>query len=325
MLKGPAQYCARHQSTGTSPAPAQPAPATVPAPALAAVPVSVSTPAPAPVTVYSIPTPIPIAHETGRTLANVFSMAPLRDVRPSQPNQVKIRDMTIKLDKADFITAYIPSLEDINQETGLENKLGGHMPFFRQGDSWPVNPAGRPLAFVMQFVDPRPNKNELVQLFFDDIHGDDVTGNTAHIRRLDLTQPLTQVHIPEPADVPKNDNPATRVGIYSQAKKIVGWLVRDEPPTEEFLELFITPICWPDGRITDSAEYDRIYDQLYREIVAEPETMPGSYRQVKIGGYGDSAQGVNYTEFIHNLYNGLYGDSGVLHVNENGIVTGDNA
>jgi len=204
--------------------------------------------------------------------------------------------------------------------------VGGHVPFFKEGDSWPTNKDGRPLAFIMQFVDPRPGKNELVQLFMDDIYDDSGNLPCVYFRRLNLTQPLTHVRIPEPENIVKNEDKNTGEPIYGKAQRITGWLVRDEPPSSEFIYSLIKPVYWPNIQgIGDYAEYDRIFDQVYRQIVADPENMEKTYKMLKIDGYGDSVQGIEYTEFIHNLFNGHYGDSGVLHISEDGIVNGDMA
>ena len=55
-------------------------------------------------------------------------------------------------------------------ETGLEEKLGGHVPFFTtyEGipDTWPCNDDDIPLTFFGQFKDPY-NKSTLLQIFVD--------------------------------------------------------------------------------------------------------------------------------------------------------------
>lgn len=69
------------------------------------------------------------------------------------------------LDRDKFKLAYVP---DQGIETGLEQKIGRHVPFFQEGDHWPVTgdiydthnycTDDIPLSFVMQFIDPRPGK-----------------------------------------------------------------------------------------------------------------------------------------------------------------------
>ena len=254
-----------------------------------------------------------------KLLETVFEMTKLKDIRATQPRTVTYEDQTVNLDRKDFKTAYIPVLKSIQAETGLENKIGGHVPFFQNGDTWPVNQKGIPLAFIMQFRDPRADKHQLVQLFFDDIEDEnlDITEEKAHLRFVDLKTPLNQIQIPEPDNVIKNR------GIYADPQQIIEWIVRDEPPTETYIENTLNQIFTARNEPIENHDYGTLYKNIYNQIVVrEKEDIP-EVEPVKIGGYGDTAQGVNYTEFIHNLYNAEWADSGVLHVKEDGTITGD--
>lgn len=69
-----------------------------------------------------------------------------------------------------YSNAYCPNFEkcedetDETDETGLENKFGGTIPFFIKGEKWPTF-KDIPMVFAGQFIDPRYNNNELYRIF----------------------------------------------------------------------------------------------------------------------------------------------------------------
>lgn len=66
-----------------------------------------------------------------------------------------------------FINSYIPnvSVDEIINETGLEEKFGGAKPFFIEGESWPLINNKQPMKLIAQFKDPRKKDNILYRIF----------------------------------------------------------------------------------------------------------------------------------------------------------------
>ena len=133
---------------------------------------------------------------------------------------------SINLSDKNFRLVHIPKLQnlDLNKETGLEQKIGGNIPFFSEGDNWPMK-SGKPYAFVAQFADPRDDKkyqNKLLQVFMPDLDEieEGVGEKVAYVKVVDLLKPLKQIIIPQPKNVP-NQN-------LLKPLKIVGWIRRYE-------------------------------------------------------------------------------------------------
>ena len=61
--------------------------------------------------------------------------------------------------------AYLPIVKKITEESGLENKFGGNIPFFIEGETWPLDDDGISMTFCCQFRDPRKNNNKLYRVF----------------------------------------------------------------------------------------------------------------------------------------------------------------
>lgn len=63
-----------------------------------------------------------------------------------------------------FVTAYKPVTKEIENETGLEEKFGGEIPFFVKGEVWPSKDEYH-MTFFCQLKDPRKNDNMLYRVF----------------------------------------------------------------------------------------------------------------------------------------------------------------
>lgn len=60
---------------------------------------------------------------------------------------------------------YYPEFSQENiEETGLESKIGGNIPFFIFGESWPTDDED-PLTFIGQFIDPSSDNNIMYRFF----------------------------------------------------------------------------------------------------------------------------------------------------------------
>jgi hypothetical protein len=86
-----------------------------------------------------------------------------------------------------YIDVYFPeSIKiELEDETGLENKLGGTRPFFIKGEKWPLH-HGVPMVFFGQFIDPRESNNTLMRIFFPIHNSDDICKYEINI--IELTQ-----------------------------------------------------------------------------------------------------------------------------------------
>ena len=61
--------------------------------------------------------------------------------------------------------ALLPIVKKSLVESGLENKFGGDVPFFIEGETWPLDCDGVPMTFCCQFRDPQKNNNKLYRIF----------------------------------------------------------------------------------------------------------------------------------------------------------------
>ena len=68
-----------------------------------------------------------------------------------------------------YTTAFIPGVDEdeIEVETGLEDKFGGNKPFFIEGETWPLSKdeSKKPMKLICQFKDPRKKDNILRRVF----------------------------------------------------------------------------------------------------------------------------------------------------------------
>jgi hypothetical protein len=195
-------------------------------------------------------------------------------------------------------TAYQPKLIPLTgTETGREQKIGGHVPFFMEGETWPTDD-GKPMAFYAQFVDPRPSRQKnLVRIFVSDIAEN--SDPTAKVLVTKLNELKPQIVIPEPANVPN-------VGLV-EPKIITGWHVVNE----------ISPKIWE-----EAAEHNKI---SYEDLMTNVEKAGFDSSEFKVGGYGNSQQGLEYTDAFQNVYAGKWGDAGSLHIENDGTIHGDMA
>lgn len=236
-----------------------------------------------------------------------FSKLQLEDHQDVLPESIQVGEKQYPVSPEDTRLAYIPRLKSLATETGLEQKIGGHVPIFFEGESWPTGPSGQPMEFIMQFVDPRPNKNDLVRVFIIDEDGD-------IFAKLLLTSLNTPVTVIPAASVAEPANVKHISQTYNVPKQIVGWDVYNEVSGQ-----FIVNIL-EDFGITGGEEYNTVFDNIL-ELVSPRENRG----VIKIGGFGESAQSLTYEDFIHNIYDTEWGDSGTIHITEDGKAEGDMA
>ena len=89
------------------------------------------------------------------------------DITPNSKKWVKLNINIDNLPYDCYHEAKIPNTTKItaDEETGLEEKIGGHKPFFLEGDEWP-SIDGKALTFFGQFKNSS-NENILTQVFIN--------------------------------------------------------------------------------------------------------------------------------------------------------------
>ena len=208
--------------------------------------------------------------------------------------------------------SFIPTLTILENESGLENKYGGRIPYFQQGDKWPTEcmlniknkiqkQKQKPLAFVCQFIDPFDAEN-FIQVFALDFLDDELNYNTsstkksAYIKKRKLYDMRDQIFIDPPNELMSKNG----ITSHDTPMLINNWTLKYEL---DFLCLCID---------------ENYYDENISEYIPSNE--------FKLFGLGNSCQNVNlYRHYIQNIANGKYGDCGTLHLNKKGYMFGDMA
>lgn len=230
---------------------------------------------------------------------------------------VKLQDM-----KPAFVPIYADEdLEDPDEDFNLENLLGE--PVFFEGDAWPRDASGRSFSFYAQFWDPDRFYGEFIQIFIADIEtGGDVPD--VHIRHLTQTDFDTKraMRIPTPADVPNGYIRERFLASRGEGPmQIIGWEIRDtfySVPVRDLMEGLGFRFALP-------TKQRRVGNRMIAE--REPISTEGeSEIMFQLGGVPASTQGNDFSQdnvYFNNIYNGQWGDGGVLHYTADGQGTGD--
>lgn len=283
----------------------------------------------APVAPLRLPTTIPPRSVSRNTLVarqnnSFFPKLPLEVVNGPNYGRLTYDDVSVPVPLGEYVTAWIPVYAQENHpETGREQKYGGLVPFFSEGDVWPTEAfigldSDRPLVFVAQFVDPRENNRILTQIFMQGlIDEDDPTGTHAYIRKIPLDYPLQQIVIETPPYGPDV------IPISNVPSIIVGWQrveeLRPSVLVDKGQELSNLVLAQEALKGVNAADINP--DALLDDIVDSYRR----YLRFKIGGFGNTQQSNDFEDEYNNIYNGMYGDSGSLHISYDGIVEGDSA
>ena len=193
--------------------------------------------------------------------------------------------------------AYIPVMKKIKEETGHEEKYGGSVPFFKEGEKWPVCArTGKHMFFVAQFFDPRrlPNANTMLdRVFINDPYEKSFYGQGINYAIVDyISTDEKQIIIPMPDDVKP----------LCPAQKIMSWFQQLDYDLDE---------------IND--EINNSYD--FNDYLSYESSM--CYPGFKVEGFGNTCQSVVYKHYIQNVLSEKWGDCGSLHISETGEVYGD--
>ena len=185
----------------------------------------------------------------------------------------------------DWVRVYIPVNEKIYFETPMQQKIGGVVPLFFQGESWPEHD-GYPLEFICQFLDPRPDhKDQFVRLFTKNVEDfDDSNKDHVYLSKICLKDKQI-IQLPIPNNL-----------YFTKPYLITSWI----------------------------HDYDLSIENIPEEF---EDTISNFFVQncqgIKIQGIGNSTQGVEYDYFIQNVFAYYFGDSGSIHIHEDGSAIGD--
>jgi uncharacterized protein YwqG len=193
-----------------------------------------------------------------------------------------------------------PNIKKIEQESGLEEKFGGTVPFFIKGETWPVDENNLPMVFFCQFKDPRKNNNILYRVFFpidDDLEYEFENKNWINTIELNDKNLKNKVII----EKPKGDNLTT-----FDPWEIINWT-----QCKEFKSLYkIKEIL----KIPN--EVDLIDKYYYHEYTPDSS--------IKVGGtpvstqYEDSVESYDLIQLTHTTFLPyMWGDAGIAHINDN--------
>lgn len=204
-----------------------------------------------------------------------------------------------------YVSAFTPKTTkiDIGKETGLEEKFGGKVPFFIEGEEWPLSPNGSKMTFFCQLMDLRKKNIILYRVFIDiseysdycDFFISKIELNKENLKkqiRLELLDSTTESF---------------------DAHKITGWNHHYELRSQEFImkELDINIDYY-------HKNYKIMHDSYY-----DNEFAPHS--GIKVGGTPCFTQ--SFDEKMVNTYSFLqltdqsilphsWGDSGIGHISE---------
>ena len=250
-------------------------------------------------------------------------MIDLKNVFPESKKLKKSKNSKVQIDPTFLREVYIPIYEQypkefdakqkalLNRKENItDQKIDGEIPFFMEGEQWPIRDDGQYLSFYAQFVDPREgHQHELVRVFLnelDDIH----SGDPQKLDRFNINDPLYPIEIEPDYDKLVNRDYA------SSSQYIVGWILTYEYPL---------------------AELDRLYTEITNQNFNDLHTRNTlnfirplfPYDYFKIGGYGNTSYPDSYPTdipftFISNIYPGDWTtEFETLHLDENGVAIGD--
>lgn len=200
-----------------------------------------------------------------------------------------------------FKDAFLPNISqtNIDNETGLEEKFGGNMPFFVKDEKWPIDPNGNAMHFICQFIDPSKNDNILIRLFIS-LEEDDII-QYHHISSIELSDE----NISKQKIIKSNS--------MFNAYKIMSWITKKELMSFEYISTKLG--------LNDYTEdiYNKLYDDYYKSNMLPSSSIKlygtPSYCQMPDNEKTD----VNFIQLSQErFFNYGWGDSGIAHIYPNG-------
>lgn len=195
---------------------------------------------------------------------------------------------------------YHPVTEKIIVETGHENKFGGNIPFFIEGESWPMYEE-IPMAFFCQLQDPRYSDNILYRVFI--AVDNDYECENYYISKIELNKE----NLKKQTIIHKIENNSNQKITKFSPYEIIDWNTSNE--LKDYESLYEILKIDPDNKI----DRNKLCDKFYNE---------NTYG-IKVGGTPAFTQYAD--KKMYEKYNFLqltgtkilsydWGDSGIAHI-----------
>jgi len=217
---------------------------------------------------------------------------------------------------------YYPDTQSItfNQETGTENKFGGHIPFFINDEEWPLDNDDEPMVFLCQFIDPRKNDNILHRVFnslnLEDYHVNQIELNEENLKnQIIIKNPLYDKFINQQNK--QEDNEEDNKLEYNIKKYILEpFIITKWDKSKELIN--IRKINLKFNLPEEHNSYLDIYDNhMYAPIACIKICGTSNYCQYQDDIDDDENIIIQLTE--QNILNFTWGDCGIAHVYNNYI------
>jgi len=203
-----------------------------------------------------------------------------------------------------YVDVFYPETTPIpeSDETGTEEKFGGQKPFFIAGESWPIGKYdNQPMQFIGQVIDPRDDSKELLRIFIP--QDDDL--NLALVMKiiLDETNLSQQQIILPPCD-----------DITYEGFKVTEWIKDRELKSYNYIK----------DNLNITLDFYQLYDKNESSPSFETK-IGGTHQFTQLSDYGDE----DYANFFIlqittcSFVKYRYGDSGIIHILNDGEIIGD--
>lgn len=228
-----------------------------------------------------------------------------------------------------YNTGFIPNnLTPIENETGREQKFGGHKPFFIEGEKWPSK-GNYHMTFFGQLIDPRKNDNFLYRIFIM-IDDEDMIEDT-WINKIELSEEnlSKQVIITKPEYSEEIISNKYFENYIFEPYDINGWSEFTElkSSTEIRSMYYIPDYIYTSGIPFSENQKNNNLNIKFEEQYWEFGTPKAG---VKVGGTPlstqdhDNVQSYNFLQIEYENYLPyMFGDAGIAHVSDDCQFTWD--
>ena len=199
-----------------------------------------------------------------------------------------------ELDSSFYTDVYFPIISKLEiKETGLESKFGGSVPFFIEGEEWPIS-CGSQMNFICQLIDPLQNNNILYRVFFC---SEELTIYLTTIE-------MNEINKKKQIILKDNDN-----------KSLEAYLINNWEQKKELIsyENILKKLNIEDNDNEDI--YNKFSDSIYFPSFGTKIKGTPQFTQ-SIPKFADK---FNFFQLSESKFlNFEFGDSGIIHVNRNG-------
>jgi hypothetical protein len=242
----------------------------------------------------------------------------------------KWKKINFNLDNLDdkyYRNVYFPVYKKIENndscvENGLENKVGGKIPFFIEGEEWPTN-NGYKMTFFCQFSDPREETENrfLYRLFLPINDKDNYLLENCFISKIELNKENLSKQVILSIDDSKEEisEHVKEKPIFYEPYEIISWNKSKELISfDEILNLFQIN---NNDEVDESDKIDEnMFHEKYYDDYFEHPNFPSI--DIKIGGTSQFCQYVSDLDKHQNFFQISkcrelpyeWGDSGIGHI-----------